>query len=66
MNDFQVMSVNGKPYDATGRQDTVVLPIGGEVVIRIPFQDFDGRFVFHCHILFHEDHGMMAIVDVRA
>jgi FtsP/CotA-like multicopper oxidase with cupredoxin domain len=66
VNDFQVMSVNGKPYDAKGRQDTVVLPIGGEVVIRIPFQDYDGRFVFHCHILFHEDHGMMAIVDVRA
>ncbi|MEX0988694.1 MAG: multicopper oxidase family protein [Actinomycetota bacterium] len=66
VNDFQVMSVDGKPYDAKGRQDTVVLPIGGEVVIRIPFEDFDGKFVFHCHILFHEDHGMMAIVDVEA
>ena len=65
VNDFQVMSVNGEPYDAVGRQDTVIIPIGGEVVIRIPFQDFAGAFVFHCHILFHEDHGMMAIVDVQ-
>jgi FtsP/CotA-like multicopper oxidase with cupredoxin domain len=65
VNDFQVISVNGEAYDAKGRQDTVVLPVGGEVVIRIPFEDYDGRFVFHCHILFHEDHGMMAIVDVR-
>ncbi|MEX2275330.1 MAG: multicopper oxidase family protein [Actinomycetota bacterium] len=65
VNDFQVVSVNGEPYDAVGRQDTVIIPIGGEVVIRIPFQDFTGAFVFHCHILFHEDHGMMAIVDVQ-
>jgi len=24
-----------------------------------------GTFVFHCHMLFHEDHGMMAIVRVE-
>ena len=23
-----------------------------------------GTFVFHCHMLFHEDHGMMAIITV--
>jgi suppressor of ftsI len=38
-NDFQVMSVNGKPYHARGLQDTVVVPVHGEVVIRIPFED---------------------------
>ena len=26
--------------------------------------DFTGKFVFHCHITFHEDHGMMATVQV--
>ena len=26
--------------------------------------DYPGKFVFHCHILFHEDHGMMAVVEV--
>ena len=26
--------------------------------------DFTGKFVFHCHVTFHEDHGMMATVQV--
>lgn len=64
VNDFQVVSVNGQPYNAAGLQDVVTLPAHGEVVIRAPFMDFPGKFVFHCHILFHEDHGMMAVVEV--
>ena len=64
VNDFQVVSVNGQPYNAANLQDIVILPAGGEVVIRAPFMDYPGKFVFHCHILFHEDHGMMAVVDV--
>ncbi len=36
----------------------------GEVVIRTQFKDFDGRFVFHCHILKHEDAGMMLPTEV--
>jgi len=64
VNDFQVMSVNGQPYNAHGLQDTVVIPMGGEAVVRIPFTDFVGKFVFHCHILPHEDTGMMGVVEV--
>ena len=64
VDDFQVMSVNGTPYDATSLQDTVVLPIHGQVVVRIHFRDFVGKFVYHCHILNHEDNGMMAVVEV--
>ncbi|MGD1835149.1 MAG: multicopper oxidase family protein [Nitrososphaeraceae archaeon] len=64
VNDFQVMSVNGEPYNANGLQDTVVLPGNGEVVVRIPFEDFIGVFVYHCHILPHEDTGMMGTVEV--
>jgi FtsP/CotA-like multicopper oxidase with cupredoxin domain len=63
VNDFQVMSVNGEPqplrYD-----DTTAIPPHGEIVIRIPFLDFTGKFVYHCHILTHEDFGMMAVVEV--
>ena len=33
-------------------------------MIKIPFLDFTGKFVFHCHILAHEDGGMMATVEV--
>ena len=28
------------------------------------YEDFSGRFVEHCHILDHEDHGMMEIVTI--
>jgi FtsP/CotA-like multicopper oxidase with cupredoxin domain len=64
VNDFQVISVGGEPYDAHGLQDTVRLSPGDDVVIRTRFTDFTGKFVFHCHILNHEDLGMMAVVEV--
>jgi suppressor of ftsI len=62
-NDVQVMSVNGKPYNADGRQDTVMIPTHGNVVIRVPAYDFVGKTVYHCHLLFHEDYGMMGTVE---
>jgi len=64
VNDFQVMSVNGDAQPGYGLQDVVKLPAGGEVVIRMRLTDFVGKYVFHCHILNHEDNGMMAIVEV--
>lgn len=70
-NAFQVMSINGKPYKARSRVDTFVLPRrppGGKkttMVVRIPFERFTGKFVFHCHILGHEDLGMMKTVVVE-
>ncbi|HEV7806289.1 MAG TPA: multicopper oxidase domain-containing protein [Solirubrobacteraceae bacterium] len=79
VNDFQVMSVNGVPYRADGVQDVVTIPkqrtvtppggtpmtVNGEVVIRQRFEQFSGWYVFHCHILEHEDAGMMATIQVR-
>jgi suppressor of ftsI len=64
VNDFQVITVNGKPYDAHGLQDTVLIPSHGEVIIRIPFEDFVGKSVYHCHIMFHEDLGMMGTFEI--
>ncbi|MBF8185101.1 multicopper oxidase family protein [Nonomuraea sp. K274] len=64
VNDFQLMSVNGRPYHFRGWQDTVQLPVRGEVVIRMRFRDFTGKYPFHCHILNHEDRGMMANIEV--
>jgi FtsP/CotA-like multicopper oxidase with cupredoxin domain len=33
--------------------------------IQIDFTNVDtGVFVFHCHMLFHEDHGMMGVIEV--
>ncbi len=64
VNDFQIMSINGKRVHSSSLRDTVPLPVGGTVVIRMRFTQFLGRYVFHCHILAHEDGGMMAIIDV--
>jgi FtsP/CotA-like multicopper oxidase with cupredoxin domain len=64
VNDFQVMSINGRPYRAHSLQDTLPLPVGGVVRIRMRFRTFLGAYVYHCHILAHEDAGMMGIVDV--
>jgi len=63
-NDFQVVSVNGTPVPYIDHQDNVALPPKSRVVILINPTDFTGRFVFHCHVTFHEDHGMMATVEV--
>ena len=44
--------------------DTVAIPRnGGRVVFRSRFDDFVGQWVNHCHILLHEDNGMMQIVE---
>lgn len=64
VNDFQVMSINGVPYESTGLVDTFKVPAHGQIVIRQRFLDFVGKYVFHCHILAHEDAGMMAAVEV--
>jgi len=45
-------------------QDVVLIPPRGWVRLRIPFTTFAGRSVYHCHILDHEDAGMMATVVV--
>ncbi|MFN8674940.1 MAG: multicopper oxidase family protein [Thermomicrobiales bacterium] len=66
VNDFQVIEVNGEPYEAHSWEDTFPLPAFGEVVIRSRFLDFTGKYVYHCHILDHEDMGMMGIVEVVA
>jgi FtsP/CotA-like multicopper oxidase with cupredoxin domain len=40
-----------------------MIPTHGNVVIRIPAYDFVGKTVYHCHLLFHEDYGMMGTVE---
>ncbi|MGY4398844.1 suppressor of ftsI [Sphingomonas sp. UYAg733] len=63
---FQVVSINGKPQPFVGLRDTIDVPIHGEVKIRMAFTDprIVGRFMYHCHILEHEDKGMMATIEV--
>ncbi|MHA7299632.1 multicopper oxidase family protein [Pseudarthrobacter sp. MDT1-22] len=46
-------------------QDVVNVPARSQVKVRVAFVDFAGRTVIHCHILDHEDQGMMATVQAR-
>jgi suppressor of ftsI len=63
VNDFQVMSIAGQAQSPHFK-DTIPVPPNGEVVLRMRFLDFPGKFVYHCHILAHEDAGMMGVVEV--
>ena len=59
---FQVVSENGGPPrpENTGWKDTVLVPGEAEILARFD-QPASGEtpFMFHCHILEHEDAGMM-------
>ncbi|MGW4977348.1 multicopper oxidase family protein [Streptomyces mirabilis] len=63
-NDFQVMSINGEPQVNYGLRDTVDVPPRGNMVVRIRFLDYPGKTVLHCHVLNHEDAGMMAVLQI--
>jgi blue copper oxidase len=59
---FQILSLNGRaaPAHMQGWKDTVV--VAREAQILVPLSQLASRehpFMFHCHILEHEDAGMM-------
>jgi FtsP/CotA-like multicopper oxidase with cupredoxin domain len=66
VNSFQVISRNGQPEPYRAWKDTVLVKGAETVRIRIPFRDFVGKTVYHCHILDHEDLGMMGHVEIQA
>jgi len=61
---FQIASIDGQapPAYLRGWKDTVFLPPGREVELLLHFADYadpDAPYMFHCHLLRHEDSGMM-------
>jgi FtsP/CotA-like multicopper oxidase with cupredoxin domain len=56
--------VNGKSLAEPVWLDTAVLPKSGSLTFRSRFLDFTGRYVLHCHMLNHEELGMMQVVEV--
>lgn len=50
--------------DAGAWKDTINVAGGESVSIRIAFSERPGRSVFHCHVLDHEDLGMMGVIEV--
>jgi FtsP/CotA-like multicopper oxidase with cupredoxin domain len=62
VNAFQLLDKDEKPGEW---RDTILVQPGETVRFRTRFERFDGKFVLHCHILTHEDSGMMALVRVK-
>jgi FtsP/CotA-like multicopper oxidase with cupredoxin domain len=68
---FYVLSINGAvpPLNHRGRKDVVFVPAGGSVVrIITKFETFCNDsmpYMYHCHMLTHEDDGMMGQFVVK-
>ena len=63
---FQVVSRNGQSEPYLAWKDTVLVKGGETVRIRVAFKDFANKSVYHCHILDHEELGMMGVINVTA
>jgi FtsP/CotA-like multicopper oxidase with cupredoxin domain len=62
-NAFQRVGADGQAEPAW--RDGIVVPARGRERIRIRFADFVGATVQHCHILDHEDQGMMSTMQIE-
>lgn len=73
---FQIVSLNGAESDIPGGISSDIIRVGewrdvapamglNGVTIRFIPSDFDGYMMVHCHMLQHEDTGMMALIDVQ-
>ena len=45
--------------------DTILIPVGQAINVTMPFHLWTGRSVSHCHILDHEDAGMMNLIEIQ-
>ena len=70
---FMLLDVDGQPVTNQDLRDTIEIPYWSgkgaypSVTVRMDFTDptIAGTFVFHCHILLHEDLGMMHKILVQ-
>jgi FtsP/CotA-like multicopper oxidase with cupredoxin domain len=62
---MQVIEEGGQALPEPEWRDVVNVPAQGRVKVRVAFRNFAGRSVYHCHILDHEDLGMMGVIEVR-
>ena len=64
-NSFQVIAINDQPVSPMEVWDTFMVPaqitpnVNGSITIRVRFKQWYGKTVWHCHVLPHEDTGMM-------
>ena len=70
-NAAQILEVRGgesEDYEVYAKtpawKDTINVPFMGKVRMLVPVKDFSGKALFHCHILEHEDIGMMGVWQI--
>jgi len=71
---YYILDINGNPPPAyaQGLKDTFLVPAGGNMRVITKFEDFADDtipYMYHCHMLTHEDGGMMGqfvVVDPNA
>lgn len=63
---FNILDRNGQPPEPieSGRKDTVLLWPNDKVRIIARFLDYTGIYMYHCHMLEHEEDGMMGQFEV--
>eukprot|EP00971_Amphidinium_carterae_P091589 1813377-Amphidinium_carterae.1 len=72
INPFQIVDLPGGPfgdgyYQEGDWHDALMLidiPQNTAVNVRMQTDKFTGKMVSHCHVLHHEDEGMMAFIDI--
>ena len=71
---FLLLDFSGAPVDEPFLRDTINVPFYNgktlqypSIKIRLDFRDSNavGTFVYHCHLLEHEDGGMMGVIRVE-
>ncbi|HEX2723800.1 MAG TPA: multicopper oxidase family protein [Gemmatimonadaceae bacterium] len=62
---FQVIDRDGVPEPFRSWKDTVNLPKHSTARFIVRLSDFAGKWMYHCHILDHEDHGMMGVLELK-
>ncbi|WP_369816191.1 multicopper oxidase family protein [Agromyces sp. Soil535] len=61
---MQLVEVGGTSLADVDWRDVVPVRARSTTVVRIAFGGLLGRTVYHCHILDHEDNGMMGVIRV--
>jgi FtsP/CotA-like multicopper oxidase with cupredoxin domain len=71
VNSAQVLSITGGDTSYASLyttipawKDVVVVPKSGSVRLLVPVMEWSGMTMFHCHIIEHEDIGMMGVWDI--
>ena len=61
---FQVLSRGGIPEPFRAWKDTVNIKGKQTLQLAVRFDGFDGKWLFHCHILEHSENGMTGELDI--